>query len=151
MWAKCSSYLHHHSTRPASKKNDGRLELCTLTYTYTYVLNLCHRRMQLCNTLTTLYIQYKVHGGAFDTPIKVIQIDPDTWLALQERFKCPSSEGALRDVYDGEGYKQHSRFLSQPANISLLLNTDGVAIYRSSKISIWPVWAVVNELPPTLR
>ena len=80
MWAKCSSYLHHHSTRPASKKNDGRLELCTLTYAYTYVLNLCHRRMQLCNTLTTLYIQYKVHGGAFDTPIKVIQIflDPDT-------------------------------------------------------------------------
>ena len=26
------------------------------------------------------------------------------------------------------------------------------AIYRSSKVSIWPVWAaIVNELPPSLR
>ena len=30
------------------------------------------------------------------------------------------------------------------------LNTDGVALYNSSKVSIWPVWAVVNELPSSL-
>ena len=29
------------------------------------------------------------------------------------------------------------KYLSHPAHISLLLNTDGVALYRSSKVSIW--------------
>jgi hypothetical protein len=41
--------------------------------------------------------------------------------------------------------------LSDPAHVSLILNTDGVALYRSSKVSIWPVWAIVNELPPSKR
>ena len=36
-------------------------------------------------------------------------------------------------------------------NISLTLNTDGVAIFKSSKNSLWPVWLVINELPPTER
>ena len=66
-------------------------------------------------------------------------------MALQERLHRPPSNGALQDIYDGDGCQVHKHL------ISLLLNTDGVAIYRSSKISIWPVWAVVNELPPSLR
>ena len=57
----------------------------------------------------------------------------------------------MTDVYDGDGYALHSNFFTHPAHISILLNTDGVAIYRSSNVSIWPVWGVVNELPPTLR
>lgn len=47
--------------------------------------------------------------------------------------------------------KQHSSFLSEPSHVSLLLNTDGVAIFRSSSYSVWPVWIVVNELPKQLR
>ena len=53
--------------------------------------------------------------------------------------------------YDGDGYKKHAEFLSHPANISILMNTDGVALYRSSNVSLWPVWGVINELPPKLR
>ena len=77
-------------------------------------------------------------------------LDPQTWASLQLYFQREAVPG-LRDVYDGEGYKQHIEYLSDPAHVSLLLNTDGVAIYRSSKVSIWPVWAVINELPPTMR
>lgn len=80
----------------------------------------------------------------------LIPTDPYTWAALQKRFDRTPSD-AIEDIYDGEGYRKHSQLLSRPENISLMLNTDGVAIYRSSSISIWPVWAVVNELPPTLR
>ena len=29
-----------------------------------------------------------------------------------------------------------------------LCNTDGVAIFKSSKCSLWPIWIVINELPP---
>ena len=48
-------------------------------------------------------------------------------------------------------YKRHIDYLSNPAHVSLILNTDGVSLYRFSKVSIWPVWAVVNELPPCKR
>jgi hypothetical protein len=80
----------------------------------------------------------------------LFDIGPHTWEILQERFKCKNSM-ELRDIYDGEGYKRHISYLSNPAHVSLLLNTDGVALYRSSKVSIWPVWAVINELPPSKR
>lgn len=80
-----------------------------------------------------------------------ICLDTETWLALQHRFEQLPSGDMISDIYDGDGYKRHSQFLSHPAHISLLLNTDGVALYRSSSVSIWPVWAVINELPATLR
>jgi len=36
-------------------------------------------------------------------------------------------------------------------HISFQINTDGVALFRSSKYSIWPIYLVVNELPPNDR
>ena len=35
--------------------------------------------------------------------------------------------------------------------MSLLFNTDGMALFRSSKVAIWPIWTVINELPPNQR
>lgn len=57
----------------------------------------------------------------------------------------------ITDIYDGEGYREFAQFLSHSSHVSLMLNTDGVALYRSSNVSIWPIWGVVNELPATLR
>ena len=31
------------------------------------------------------------------------------------------------------------------------MNTDGVAVFKSSKKSLWPIWLVINELPPNER
>ena len=28
---------------------------------------------------------------------------------------------------------------------------DGVQLFKSSKVSMWPIWLVINELPPALR
>ena len=42
---------------------------------------------------------------------------------------------------------KHSGFLSQPTHISFQLNTDGVALFKSSKVNFWPVWLVISELP----
>jgi len=41
--------------------------------------------------------------------------------------------------------------LSSPDNISLLGNTDGVALVRSTRAGVWPVYYVINELPPRER
>ncbi len=54
----------------------------------------------------------------------------------------------ISDVYDGQGYKKHSVFLSEPTNLSFLVNTDGVALFNSSKISMW---LGINELPLSKR
>ena len=65
------------------------------------------------------------------------------WDALQERHtETADTDGVIRDVYDGAHYQKHASFLSQPANISLLINTDGIAIFQSSKASLWPVWVM---------
>ncbi len=37
--------------------------------------------------------------------------------------------------------------MSNPANLSLLWNTDGVPIFKSSNYSIWPLYFTINELP----
>ena len=77
----------------------------------------------------------------------VVYTDADAWSDLKERSKIPPYSGTIRDVYDGEMYRKLSTFLSQPANVSLLLNTDGVSLFHSSTVSLWPIWLIVNELP----
>ena len=60
----------------------------------------------------------------------------------------------IEDVYDGRLYQKFSAengSLSSPDNISLLGNTDGVALVRSSRAGVWPFYYVINELPPRER
>ena len=76
--------------------------------------------------------------------------DPSIWSELQSRFRREESPD-LRDVLDGREYRKHEDFLSEPGNVSLLLNTDGVNLFKSSTISLWPIWLVINELPPHVR
>ena len=54
----------------------------------------------------------------------------------------------LEDIYDGRVYRKlwNSGFLSCGDNISFLMNTDGIPVFKSSKISIWPLYLCINEL-----
>ena len=73
---------------------------------------------------------------------------------LLGRFRRRQEEGYISDVYDGKAYQIHMAeggFLSNPMNISLPLNTDGVQVLKSSNLSLWPVHLVINELLPHLR
>ena len=68
----------------------------------------------------------------------------------------------LEDIYDGKLYKKHfaqDGFFHQTSeatkekeiHLSLQINTDGVSLFRSSKFCVWPVYFIVNELPPKVR
>ena len=60
----------------------------------------------------------------------------------------------MEDVYDGSLHQSKcgpGGFLSKEYNLSLKLNTDGVAVFHSSQYGVWPLFFLVNELPPLLR
>ena len=75
--------------------------------------------------------------------------------SLQYRFKRNKrSSKNIEDIYDGLIYQKHFKnygFLANPDNISFLWNTDGMPLFKSSKISIWPIFLIINELEPRLR
>ena len=74
---------------------------------------------------------------------------------MQKRFEGHYSGDIIRDIWDGMEYRKFvdSGFLGRdnPGNVTLTLNTDGVAVYRSSSTTLWPIWLMINELPPTQR
>ena len=76
-------------------------------------------------------------------------LDCSVWNHLQKSRRDTGNN--IVDIYDGKEYKKHQRFLSQPGNITLTVNTDGVSIFNSANISLWPVWLAINELPPHVR
>ena len=66
------------------------------------------------------------------------------------------------DIFDGALYKKHfdskGYFRGTPTaardkeiHLSLMVNTDGVSIFRSSNFGLWPLYFNVNELPPEKR
>ena len=73
--------------------------------------------------------------------------------------KCKQS---IEDIFDGELYKNHfdlkgyfhgtsTAAREKEIHLSLMVNTDGVSIFCSSNFSLWPVYFVINELPPEKR
>ena len=73
---------------------------------------------------------------------------------LQHRFKRKSTPGFYEDIYDGKLYQSHfapGGISRNPHNISFTFNTDGAPVFKSSKVSVWPIFMVINELPYSMR
>lgn len=62
--------------------------------------------------------------------------------------------GYISDVYDGKKYRE---FLSNLPEVdkfnyaTAMMNTDGAPKFKSSKVSIWPIYLIINELPVQVR
>ena len=77
----------------------------------------------------------------------------DLWDTLQYPFNRDVTPDHLCDIQDGLKYTELAkpgRFLSFPEHTGLILNTDGVAVFNSSKHSLWLVYLSVTSLPPHL-
>ena len=68
----------------------------------------------------------------------------------------------IEDIFDGALYKNHfdskgyfygtsTAARRKEIHLSLMVNTDGVSIFRSSNFGLWPLYFVINELPPEKR
>ena len=60
----------------------------------------------------------------------------------------------IKDIYDGRCYRQFVQNLpdaNKHQYITAVLNTDGANHFKSSAFSLWPIYLMVNELPPQER
>ena len=79
----------------------------------------------------------------------------DIWESIcKYKEKCKTST-SITDILNGEMYQSFMETEDacslEENSLSLLFNTDGAPLYKSSGVSIWPVYLVINELPPALR
>lgn len=77
----------------------------------------------------------------------------DTKKQAFERFEDGSN--IITDILDGSAYRammSDDGFLSKMKyNLTAVFNTDGVSLYSSSKIELWPIFLAINELSPQKR
>ncbi|VDI08666.1 Hypothetical predicted protein [Mytilus galloprovincialis] len=72
---------------------------------------------------------------------------------VKYRADCKATTD-VTDIVTGEMYRdlcKPGQFMNGKDNFTLLFNTDGVPLFKSSGVSIWPIYLVINELPPVLR
>ena len=76
------------------------------------------------------------------------------WSAMSKyRTECAKAD-KITDILNADAYKElckSGEFMFEKDNFTLLFNTDGVPLFKSSGVSIWPIYLVINELPPVMR
>ena len=63
-------------------------------------------------------------------------------------------EGIIQDIYDGDKYLEFVNSLGPDDRqnyVTCIGNTDGATPYRFSKKTVWPVYIMLNEIPPQER
>lgn len=74
--------------------------------------------------------------------------------SFQYPFTRVKDSDMLQDIHDGRAMMDlmsSGNFLSVPEHTGLILCTDGVPVFKSSKGSIWPVYLMVTSIPPEHR
>ena len=104
---------------------------------YTYVCVCAH--VHACECMCTCMCVYNNITSHFT----------DSWSLLQYPF-TREEDDHIHDIQDGEEYK-NDPFFSVPEHTGLIMNTDGIPVFKSSKSSLWPVLLSVTSLPPALR
>lgn len=61
-----------------------------------------------------------------------------------------SVPGLMKDIYDTPNWQKHN-CLQTRGNMGFVLNADGMAIFKSAKSSLWPIWLMNANLAPHLR
>ena len=72
------------------------------------------------------------------------------WAALQTKNVFSDQPSMIQDICDGRKYRELGQFINE-GNLTLTVNTDGVQLFKSSSVSMWPIWVIINELPMCVR
>jgi hypothetical protein len=61
-----------------------------------------------------------------------------------------SNGSTLADITDGNYYRHlldDGQFLANENCISGMFNTDGIPLYKSAHVKLWPIFLAINEIP----
>ena len=76
----------------------------------------------------------------------------DYYHEIMHERECEKNH--IKDIYDGRCYRQFVANLP-PAEkhqyVTCVFNTDGANRFKSSQYSLWPIYLMINELPPQER
>lgn len=70
---------------------------------------------------------------------------------LTSRFHRNTEVGHLRHITDGKIHKLAQKTMASIYDFTLTLYTDGTQLFKSCKITTWPLLFTINELPTTCR
>ncbi|KAJ8671928.1 hypothetical protein QAD02_003187 [Eretmocerus hayati] len=97
---------------------------------------------------------YRDFFAILDSRPEVAALLKDNWGYYNDIVRRRRNPETVSDITDGILYR---RFVSSlPEHLRLryatcIFNTDGVPVFKSSNISIWPIQLVINELPYDVR
>lgn len=78
--------------------------------------------------------------------------DDILWNKRRQQERNETGANILTDITDGSLYKQmQDDFILTENSLTLTINTDGICLYSSTKVQLWPLYMVVNELSPRIR
>lgn len=72
----------------------------------------------------------------------------------KQSINADETPSYITDIIDGEAYLKHCQpggCLHSENALSAIFNTDGVPLFNSSKVKLWPIFICINELPPAKR
>ncbi|KAE8741261.1 hypothetical protein FOCC_FOCC013216 [Frankliniella occidentalis] len=96
------------------------------------------------NFLKTNHVLFKVLEGV-DEPVHMHHY------CSHKKTRVKKNVNNIEDIFDGEVYKGAEARMMNENGITFTLNTDGVQIFKSNSYSLWPIYLVINELPPEKR
>jgi len=129
----------------------------------------CHKCKRYIGEFSTLLFEHECMCGTYlgisdkksyfvmldvKVQLKNLLNEPHISQHLQYRFNRQKNNGnSLEDVYDGVMYNEINQLRKESSmwNLSYMFNLDGCQAANSSKTTIWPIYATINELPPHLR
>ena len=84
--------------------------------------------------------------------LQIFYVIAGSWEDQQYPMTKPQN-GMLTNIQDGSAFHDLNEdgFFNHPEHLGLIVGTDGVAIFKSSRQSLWPVNIAVAILPPNRR
>ncbi|XP_041369952.1 uncharacterized protein LOC121383920 [Gigantopelta aegis] len=148
----CLKALSVHSSLYKFRKYFCELKTCLTFHKYCkkceYLLSHSDEACPVCNLTvddsTSFFVEIPV-----EDQIKELFKRKTFHDQILHRFhRNKTQEENIEDIFDGQLYKEFSRtHFHSKNNISLMWYTDGVPLFKSSKISLWPLYLSINELP----
>lgn len=121
-----------------------------------YYCSQCYKKLEKnspCETCSNGKVCYLVKIP-LERQIQTLMARDGFFSKLNSTKHQESATDKIRDIYDGNVYKKFEEKIQPAENeciISAQVYTDGAALYESSKVSAWPVFLSINELPNAQR